>query len=582
MKYNDKKMLFGIGIVFLFLATVGFSYAYFTTTLVNKDVKNQIVETGTLQLTYTDGAEIVMSNIKPGDTFTKEINVKNTGTLDASYNLVWQELNNEITKDEMVMSLICERLNSDGEVDGTCNGLDETSIGSNIIKRGIYIEPSVTHKYVVTIKFLNINESQDYNQGKKFSGVLGVNEYKPSTPKTVNCTFDGEMVQGAEYVNGDYTYRYMQEVKAIDLGGEIGNVYDWENANFDGWGVRLTHYNNKNDVTSEVCTYINDKPLLSMSYTYWNARTSYIDTGIIDTSNIINMKGMFQNSDTPSFDLSNFNTSNVTDMSDMFLHSEIKKLDVSNFNTSKVTNMDSMFSSSQVTFLDVSNFNTSNVTNMSGMFANTQLTSLDISSFDTSKVIDMSGMFSSLNVQKINGIEKFNTSNVTDMSGMFSRSKVSDLDLSAFDTSKVTNMKSMFYGLNIQEIKGLEKFDTSKVTNMFEMFAHVNIPVINLSNFDTSNVTNMSYMFWSTTTTKLDVSSFDTSNVTSMKWMFYGTNFPVLDLSSFNVGNVTDMSNMFSNTSVTTGYAKDEETATKFNDSSVTRIPDTLKFTVKG
>ena len=81
---KDKKMLFGIGIVFLFLATVSFTYAYFTATIVNKDVKDQVVQTGTLELTYTDGPEIIMNNIKPGATITKEISVKNTGTLNTS------------------------------------------------------------------------------------------------------------------------------------------------------------------------------------------------------------------------------------------------------------------------------------------------------------------------------------------------------------------------------------------------------------------------------------------------------------------------------------------------------------------
>ena len=71
---KDKKMLYGIGIVFLFLATVGFSYAYFTASIANKDVKDQVVETGTLELTYTDGAEIKMLNIKPGQTITKKSN----------------------------------------------------------------------------------------------------------------------------------------------------------------------------------------------------------------------------------------------------------------------------------------------------------------------------------------------------------------------------------------------------------------------------------------------------------------------------------------------------------------------------
>ncbi len=50
----------------------------------NKDVKDQAVQTGTLELTYTDGPEIVMNNIKPGATVTKEISVKNTGTLNTS------------------------------------------------------------------------------------------------------------------------------------------------------------------------------------------------------------------------------------------------------------------------------------------------------------------------------------------------------------------------------------------------------------------------------------------------------------------------------------------------------------------
>ena len=41
------------------------------------------------------------------------------------------------------------------------------------------------------------------------------------------------------------------------------------------------------------------------------------------------------------------------------------------------------------------------------------------------------------------------------------------------------------------------------------------------------------------------------------------------------------MKYMFSRTSATIGYAKDQVTANKFNDSSVTNIPSTLKFTVK-
>lgn len=85
---KDKKLIFGITLTFVFLASFGFSYAYFSNSIVNKDVKDQVVETGTLSLRYVDGLEIVMNNIKPGQTITKIVYVANTGTLDAVYNFV--------------------------------------------------------------------------------------------------------------------------------------------------------------------------------------------------------------------------------------------------------------------------------------------------------------------------------------------------------------------------------------------------------------------------------------------------------------------------------------------------------------
>ena len=213
MKDKEKKMLFGIGIVFLFLATVGFSYAYFSANITNKDVKDQVVETGTLRLTYTDGPEIKMLNIKPGSTFIKEVSVKNTGTLDTTYNLVWQELTNEIINDEMEISATCERRNADGEIEGTCEGLSETAIGANIIKKNIAIESGVTHKYVITITFKEISVDQNYNQGKKFSGVLGVEEYKPTQFEKDSWTTIVTNVR-----NGNISNYNLGDTKEVDLG----------------------------------------------------------------------------------------------------------------------------------------------------------------------------------------------------------------------------------------------------------------------------------------------------------------------------------------------------------------------------
>ena len=176
---KDNKIIFGTLIVLLLLLTVGLSYAYFSTAVKGNDnAKDIIVEAGTLKLTYTDGPAINAQYIKPGWSTTKEVSVKNNGTLDAYYNVIWQSLTNGITNDELVLSATCERLNASGTVEGTCNAISQSPISDTTIAKKISIESGVTHKYTFTILFKEINANQNYNQGKEFNGVLGIEEYK--------------------------------------------------------------------------------------------------------------------------------------------------------------------------------------------------------------------------------------------------------------------------------------------------------------------------------------------------------------------------------------------------------------------
>ena len=250
----------------------------------------------------------------------------------------------------------------------------------------------------------------------------------------------------------------------------------------------------------------------------------------IDTSKVVDMNSMFAWSKTTTLDLSSFDTSSVTDMRGMFQNSQATALDLNSFDTSNVTDMSWMFAYSKAPTLDLSNFDTSNVTKMSNMFSGSQATALDLNSFDTSNVTDMNYMFAYSKAPTLD-LSSFDTSNVTDMSFMFSNSKATTLDLSSFNTSNVTKMCWMFYNSYATEIKGLNKFNTSKVVDMRSMFS--------------------------------------------------SSKAPTLDLSSFEISSVTDMAMMFRYSEATTGYAKDAQTAAKFNDSSVTNIPGTLKFTVK-
>ena len=259
--------------------------------------------------------------------------------------------------------------------------------------------------------------------------------------------------------------------------------------------------------------------------------------------------------------------------------------------TGKVKNMSKiLYGNNQLESLDLSGFNTSNVTNMSEMFMGIGVEELDVSGFDTSNVTDMSQMFyfpfDKSKLVSIKGLNKFNTSNVTNMKGMFMGIGVEELDLSSFDTSKVTDMSEMFsfpYNKSkLVSIKGLNKFNTSNVTNMSNMFSYSKMATLDLSSFDTSNVTNMSSMFSSNQAAEIKgLNKFNTSKVTDMSWMFAYSKATMLDLSSFNTSNVTDMEGMLKGSTATTGYAKDADTAAKFNDSTKTGIPDTLKFTVK-
>lgn len=242
------------------------------------------------------------------------------------------------------------------------SGKDVTSPGNKylILKSGSgYYDRNDIQVDKITIPLMNKKTFAGYYDDKNTqiidaNGNIKVSNtyFKKDTKLTAKwdkkkneCTYDGDLVQGAEYVNGQYTYRYKQQ-------GCMEGSYSlcWLNMSDDGWGVQLTDKESTDPVTSELCSTINGKPIVSM-------------------------KGMFDTSRPSSIDLTSIDTSNVTNMQNMFLDclaKEIKGLE--NFDTKKVKNMSFMFCKSKATTLDLSSFNTSNVTDMSCMFERSQAT----------------------------------------------------------------------------------------------------------------------------------------------------------------------------------------------------------------
>ena len=179
---KNKRIVFIVEMILLFIITATLSYGYFEIMVSGNDsTKDIIVNSGSLKLTYTEGLEIDIQNIEPGWSTTKEISVKNNGTLETAYNIVWQELTNEIINNELVISATCQRLNSTGTIEGVCDSIPQTPISDMTIARKILIESGYTHKYTFTILFKEINVNQNYNMKKSFDGKLGIEEYKKSS-----------------------------------------------------------------------------------------------------------------------------------------------------------------------------------------------------------------------------------------------------------------------------------------------------------------------------------------------------------------------------------------------------------------
>ena len=218
---KDNKILFGTFIALLLLLTTGLSYAYFSASISgNENAKNVVVEAGTLSLVYTDGPEIKVENIRPGKTITKEVTVKNTGTLDTNYNIVWQSLVNEIINDELVLSATCQRLNASGTVEGTCESISQVPVSDMTIAKKISIESGFTHKYTFTILFKETNADQNYNQGKEFNGVLGIEESKTASPVAFSTDSWDTIVSAVK--SGDTSVYNVGDTKEVNLGTTYG------------------------------------------------------------------------------------------------------------------------------------------------------------------------------------------------------------------------------------------------------------------------------------------------------------------------------------------------------------------------
>ena len=297
---DDKKYIYVVAVLLLVVVALGISYAWFSAIITGNDTaKNNRVVTGDLELTYTDTNEISLDNVIPGDSFTKEISVKNTGTLDVKYNLVWQSLTNAITNNELVIEATCKRLNSSGTVDGTCESISRKAVSSNKIKLNIAIEPGITHVYTIKVTFIDTGAPQNYNKNKSFNGKLGIEEFE--LPGSVSFAEDSWETIVTRVQAGEISTYNVGDTKEVNLGTTYGthtlrvaNTSTPSECNTQGFSqtacgfvlefadIITTH--NMNDTATNVGGWPATSMRTFVNNDIYNAIPSEIKNAIIDTT----------------------------------------------------------------------------------------------------------------------------------------------------------------------------------------------------------------------------------------------------------------------------------------------------------
>src|SRR5574344_1543780 len=180
MNLKNNKLLFGVILAFVFIASVSFTYAYFSAGITGNDTAtDQIVTAGTLSISFTDGPQLVGSEWYPNDSISKTFEIENTGTLGVYYTINWAELLNNFENGELVVSI--RYFNSASNRSNNINPtlvVTSQPIGlvAGIITSPIYVAPGTTQYYYLEVLFIETSSQQNYNQNKTFTGTLSVTE----------------------------------------------------------------------------------------------------------------------------------------------------------------------------------------------------------------------------------------------------------------------------------------------------------------------------------------------------------------------------------------------------------------------
>ena len=356
-----KKYMYGIIILLIISIILGITYSNYIVTSNNH--KAAEIYIGQLKyLVEINGNNSNTLSVPSGETII-DVKINNLNSVDTYYKLLYLKNSNLSIKyyesayeldDTNNITIIYDKPNS-SIISNNSNNIKLKIINSSTSSQNLTL--SVKGGYIT-------NTVNDIITPSTHSEIT----LADTSANTYFCKTNDSLTQGAEYINGQFIYKYMQDGQFNSTSTARTNL--WKNIDSDGWGVQLNDKSSTEAVTSKLCTYINNKATISMSNIFTKSRSSSIDLTNFNTQNIIDMSFSFSNISGKITGLDNLNTKNVTNMNAMFNTCPATTLDLSSFDTSNVTNMKAMFNAAaNLTTIYVSNkFTTNNVTSSNSMF----------------------------------------------------------------------------------------------------------------------------------------------------------------------------------------------------------------------
>jgi hypothetical protein len=168
MKNNAKALVISIICVVVFIiCIIAVSYAYYTANVSTTNDKNNIttVSTTELKATFTDGEEVNIDNMFPGNSYTKTFTLANTGEKELTYKICINDVTNTFSRTEDIVLKIYE--------DGTLINTTTFPTTSAAITDELTIATGTTKSYTITITYTNsTTENQADDMNKTISGKI--------------------------------------------------------------------------------------------------------------------------------------------------------------------------------------------------------------------------------------------------------------------------------------------------------------------------------------------------------------------------------------------------------------------------